>query len=88
MTMIHFRDDDARYLQWVENFPAGFVVNCTRTPMPSYLMLHRASCRSIRTPKRTNYTTSDYIKVCALDRRDLEQWASNQIGGTLTHCGQ
>jgi hypothetical protein len=87
MAVMHFRDDDDAYLRWVERHSNGFVVNCYRTPSPSYLMLHRATCRSINTPARTNYTTKVYMKVCALGRQDLERWASVEIGGHLTDCG-
>jgi hypothetical protein len=88
VTVVKFRDGEDGYLRWVERYPDGFVINCSRTPSPSYLMLHRASCRSISTPQRTNYTTSQYIKVCALDRRELELWATRDIGGPVTPCGR
>jgi hypothetical protein len=56
MAVEHFRADDEGYLRWVERYSMGFVVNCLRTLSPSYLMLHRATCGSIRTSKQTNYT--------------------------------
>src|SRR5829696_7721217 len=43
-----FEDDDTGYLAWVESHQHGFVVSTTRKPDPRYLMLHRASCGTIR----------------------------------------
>ncbi len=81
-----FEDDDEGYLQWVETNPDGFVLNCERRPSASYLLLHRALCGTIRTERRTNYTTTDYIKVCALDKQELEAWAVQNTGGRFKVC--
>ena len=44
-----FRDAEVEYLSWIARHPAGWVVNCTRSPTPRYLILQgeigRASCR-------------------------------------------
>jgi hypothetical protein len=45
--MRHFVDDDAGYLAWLAGHPADFVINTGRSPSAAYLMLHRASCRTI-----------------------------------------
>jgi hypothetical protein len=84
--MERFQDDDEGYRRWLANHPNGFVINCERSPRPSYLMLHRATCRDISTSARTNYTTTGYIKLCALEKRDLEDWAAREVGGQLRPC--
>lgn len=84
--MERFENDDEDYLRWLADHPGGFVVNCERSPKPGYLMLHRATCRDISTSARTNYTTTDYMKVCARDRSELERWAAGEIGGELQPC--
>lgn len=84
--MVQFEDDDKGYLHWLADHPDGYVVNCERSPKPTYLMLHRATCRDISTSVRTNYTTTGYMKVCALDRSELERWAPDKAGGQLQPC--
>ncbi len=82
-------DDDAGYLTWVDRNQHGFVVNTTRKPDPRYLILHRASCGTIRgKPARgERWTTGDFIKVCAERRAELDQWARQIAGGELHPCG-
>jgi hypothetical protein len=63
--MRHFVDDDAGYLAWLAGHPADFVINTGRSPSAAYLMLHRASCRTISgTPARGSTFTGDYTKIC------------------------
>ena len=82
-----FVDNDPGYEGWLESHPDGFVVNTYRTPHPSYLMLHRSTCRWISgVPPRGDRWTGDYAKVCAEDRADLERWARDEVGGTLRGC--
>ena len=84
-----FADDDTGYLAWVERNQQGFVVNTFRKPDPTYLMLHQASCGTIRgKPARgERWTTGDFIKVCADTRAALDQWARQIAGGQLQPCG-
>src|SRR3712207_5870920 len=59
-----FKDDDAGFASWLERHPHGYVINTSRTPSPSYLMLHRADCIHISVPfSAGNRWTHDYIKV-------------------------
>ena len=74
--MILFEDDEEAYRQWVETHPSGFVVNSYRNPTADYLVLHRATCKSISSEKISNYTTTGYIKTCSDDLRELRQWAA------------
>ena len=81
--------DDAEYLAWLGRHPDGFVVNTSRNPKASYLILHRASCGTIggKPTVRSNWTTGQYIKVCSENRADLNQWARQNVGGSLKPCG-
>jgi hypothetical protein len=81
-----FINDDKAYLQWLTRNSTGFVVNCYLRPSPDYLILHRASCWAISTATRTNWTTTGYIKICSLHKRDLEAWAEKEVGGQLCCC--
>lgn len=82
-----FKDQDDDYLAWCEDHPDGFVVNTTRTCSPSYMKLHRATCRTINQLfGRGTQLTGDYIKVCATDLTELDRWASRH-GGALDRCG-
>jgi Family of unknown function (DUF6308) len=38
-----FRGDDASYLRWISDHPAGYVLNAERNPRAAYLKLHRAT---------------------------------------------
>lgn len=82
-----FVDDDTGYLNWVCRNPKGFVVNCERNPRPAYLMLHRADCFMITgRPIRGKVWTRDYVKICALNKKELELWARERVGGELHNC--
>ena len=81
-----FVNDDNGYLRWLALNPDGFVVNSNRVLVNSYLILHRASCKWINTPDRTNWTTTGYIKTCSNDLTVLSEWAEHEVGGSLKPC--
>jgi hypothetical protein len=84
--MQRFADDDAGYLSWLSRNPDGYVVSANRNPSPGYLILHRATCRTIAEgPANGGRWTMDYIKVCG-NRAELERWAQNVVGGPLKPC--
>ncbi len=84
--MTKFVDDDDGYIRWLRSTQDGWVVNSTRKPSPSYLILHRATCWTITgKPSRGSLWTKDYLKKCSSDRQELETWA-RQIGGRLRAC--
>jgi hypothetical protein len=58
-SVLLFRDDDDGYLKWISDHRDGFVLNASRVPTASYLILHRASCRDISTPTRSNWRRPD-----------------------------
>jgi hypothetical protein len=83
-----FRDDESGYLTWLAAHPHGFVLNTNRSPRPDYLVLHRASCRTISgRPPRGGPWTGQYIKLCADDSREIVAWAEATIGATPRECG-
>ena len=76
---ILFRDDDASYLTWVIEHPGGFVVNLRKNFDPTYLVLHRAMCPSIRKypgmyRNPGGFTERGYMKLCSLSINDLESY--------------
>ncbi|MEH0819857.1 MULTISPECIES: hypothetical protein [unclassified Micromonospora] len=84
--MQRFKDDDEAYLSWVSSNPEGYVVNSSRSPSPSYLILHRASCKWITELSTEGRSwTTDYIKICG-HLPELERWAHDDVGGRLQPC--
>jgi hypothetical protein len=83
-----FRDDDDGYLAWLAAHPAGFVLNVERSPRPNYLILHRATCRTITgRPARGGPWTGPYIKVCSHDELHVAAWTGKTVGAAPTRCG-
>ncbi len=84
-----FKNDEARYLSWVQGNPTGYVVNVNEPQYASqYPMVHAASHKAISSPARSNYTTGSYIKVCSTDLDALEQWSQGKYGRALTRCAR
>ncbi len=86
--MLTFDNDEEGYLHWVHGHPTGFVINAVRHPggTPDPYMLHRASCNFIKTPERTNYTTTSYAKVCSLNRQELVDWYTRHSSHPFRKC--
>lgn len=83
-----FRDDDAGYLAWLAAHPAGFVLNVNRSPRPNYLVLHRATCRTISgRPTRGGPWTGRYIKVCSPDQLQIAAWTGKTVGAAPSRWG-
>ena len=88
MGVAYFADDDAGYQHWIGTHPTGWVLNTTRPPSASYLLLHHASCWTISgRPARGRSWTKDYVKVCSETRPECESWARSQTGGEPRACG-
>jgi len=84
-----FVDDDDGYLRWIDANPSGFVLNCARSPRLDYLMLHRATCSSVRgTPPRGSRWTVDFIKVCARNKELVENWTQQAVQRDPSPCGR
>jgi hypothetical protein len=82
-----FKNDEAGYLQWVQQNADGYVVNVDE-PLcaPQYPMVHLATHKLISSPARSNYTTGRYFKVCSTDLAALDLWAKKECQRPLTRC--
>ena len=79
-------NDDSGYLQWLNSNPKGFVVNSNQPPRPNYLMIHRATCRSITgKPSNGEWWTKNYTKICSNDLKKLKIWAK-KMDASLKPC--
>lgn len=83
-----FIDDDESYLLWIMENPLGFVLNSHRKPVRGHIVLHCANCGTIMNPTRGpgNWTTTEYIKICSLDKAELKGWAGNKGRNNLSYC--
>ena len=81
-------DNDQEYLDWTDRNPEGYLVNPYTEPKASYLMVHRAECRTIKklTGKGTSFTTTGYSKFCSLELDKLKEWAAQKVHGELQPC--
>ena len=76
--MIEFTDNDDGYMAWLAANPTGFVVNVRAVAGPNYVVLHRASCRFIATPRDDRaYTGRGYHKVVSERLDDLRAYAKS-----------
>lgn len=77
MPMI-FDGSDRAYHEWLRENPEGYVINARRRLSPSYRVLHRATCRTIRDGDKKlpdgAFTERNYIKVCSTDLEELREW--------------
>jgi hypothetical protein len=62
-------DNEAQFDNWRTLNPQGFFINSEATPSERYLVLHRTTCSSIDTGRRTTYR-----KTCAVSIEELRQW--------------
>jgi hypothetical protein len=76
--------DEAPYMCWLETHPDGILVNTRRRPDPTYAVLHRSTCTTIRRATRGTaaapFTGRGYIKICADSESELLAWA-RRLGG-------
>lgn len=83
-----FLNDDAGYLAWLAAHDDGFVLNTYAHVAAGYLVLHRASCRTInRDLAAGKVWTVQYGKACADAVDDLVAWAAERTSGTPHGCG-
>lgn len=74
-----FKDNDQGYLQWLQQYPNGYVLNTYRPVTPDYMILHRATCPTISgTPARGENWTVGYQKICAQTDNELINWAEEE----------
>lgn len=85
--MEKFIDNDPGYLDWINKNQRGFVINCDRTPKANYIILHTARCYTINgRPARGKVWTGPYIKICSLDKMELDSWAYTELGVNPRPC--
>ena len=85
--MQKFMDNDKDYLDWVALFPNGYVVNILRSLNPNNVVLHKATCWTIKgKPARGESWTDAYIKICSTSMAKLESWVKLDVGGTVRKC--
>src|SRR5688572_10877088 len=71
MKPLMFDSDDRHYLLWAERHPDGYVVNLRRQRDASYVVLHRATCRSVHRyagidANPGGFTERGYRKLCGI----------------------
>lgn len=85
-------DNDSAYHHWLSANPHGFVVNTRKSPAPSYMVLHRATCHRVRSGHSHGaFTQHDYRKVCAPTLEELRIWArrnGSSNGEFSKHCAR
>ena len=83
-----FRDDDAGYLAWLAAHPDGYVINILRSHSANGARLHHAGCWTISGEHSNGVAlTEKYVKVCAEQLAELDQWAINEVGEPIVRCG-
>lgn len=88
MSAHNFRDDDAGYLAWLAAHPDGYVINIARSHTASEARVHHAGCWTISGQNpRGGAWTGPYVKVCAEQLAELEQWAIDEVGEPIRRCG-
>ncbi len=89
--MEEFVDDDRGFFAWVARHPDGYVLNTQRNPRETYLMVHRATCGTLRLQyPRQKTMTGPYIKICGQSVEEIQQWADQHFRHrvTLQPCGK
>lgn len=73
-----FDNNDDKYQNWLVKNPDGYVINVRRSMSPSYRVLHRSWCRTIKNYAglvgKGAFTERSYIKVCSNEIDDLRNW--------------
>lgn len=96
MSTMSFRDDERGYREWLGRNLDGFVINGRRRLTPNYLVLHRASCKSIRNYPGMEldpggFTERNYVKICGSSVDDLNVYVRTHFGARAVfskRCGR
>ncbi|MDN4546389.1 HNH endonuclease signature motif containing protein [Pseudomonas sp. C32] len=88
-----FQDKETEYQNWIASNPNGFVLTTTKNISISYMVLHRATCRTISqymsNMAKGAFTGKRYIKICSNNPGDLSDWVETQGGaGFTTLCSK
>lgn len=73
----------AEYLYWIATYGNGFV---GAFRWGSHHRIHRADCPDAQNPTQSE-DKKEAIRVCSLDRSEIEQWATKNDYGGLRPCG-
>jgi hypothetical protein len=77
MAIEAFSDNDTAYLNWIQKYPKGFVINLFKENN-SFFTLHTSKCSLIsqynNNAKRGGFTERQYMKVCADSTQELHDW--------------
>lgn len=85
--LIVFIGNEREYLEWTARNEPGFIVNADHDRVSrEYPMVHRATHKALTTPKKQNYTTKRFFKVCSDNIPELEQWAQQDGRRPLQPC--
>ena len=85
--MRRFWKDDPGYIAWLARHSDGYVLNTYAHVTSEYLILHRASCRTVNRPLAAGRSwTYAYGKTCSDDRADIEAWALRETGKPVSPC--
>ncbi len=83
-----FDKSDTTYQRWARSHSGGFVVNTPRSRSPAYMVLHHATCGSIRHYNRMarpgGFTERQYIKVGGDTVAELLRWARQRGASNFT----
>jgi len=91
--MIKFENDDEGYFAWLAANPGGYVLNVREKSDSNYVVLHRATCGSISSPKVKPgaYTGRNYNKWCARTLSEIRYGATREgrtDGSFSKRCGR
>jgi hypothetical protein len=82
-----FKNDESGYVSWLRKNKNGFVFNNFGGSDPSYNIIHKVDCRTL---KRTSDEGSRTVveKICFEDLRELEEEATRDRGSITdwNHC--
>ncbi len=72
----------SKFIMWIERNQRGYVIS---RRSPSDAMLHRSYCGHFKHGDKSASLTRT-MKVCSLDKRELEGWAREYISDRLKRC--
>lgn len=88
MAVTVFDNDEGEYQRWLKNNPEGYVLTTFRDIAPTYMSLHRASCRMIsqymKNMATDAFTGQKYIKICSRSSNALVAWIKEHGGDGFT----
>lgn len=83
-----YLNDDEGFVAWLAAHDDGFVLNTYAHIAAGYLVVHRASCRTINRDLAAGKAwTVQYGKACANSVDELVAWAAERTSGTPHGCG-